>query len=182
MIDTLRKTVEKVSCFEDQEFALLTCHRPSNVDTKEGLSRLLEVCKNAPNKIIFPVHPRTRENMNKHGILPEFIKLKNLIMCEPMSYTDFLGHMKNAKFVITDSGGIQEETTALGVPCLTIRNNTERPVTIEVGTNILVKNTSDLSEHIEKINCGKFKSGKTPRYWDGKASERITDIILKMMS
>jgi UDP-N-acetylglucosamine 2-epimerase (non-hydrolysing) len=90
--------------------------------------------------------------------------------------------MKNAKFVITDSGGIQEETTALGVPCLTIRNNTERPVTIEVGTNILVKNTSDLSEHIEKINCGKFKSGKTPRYWDGKASERITDIILKMMS
>ncbi len=177
MIDTLKKSLEKAVCSEEEQFALLTCHRPSNVDSKEGLLKLLDICKTTKTKIIFPVHPRTKLNLEKHGLLHEFEKINNLTMKEPLSYTEFLGHMKSASFVLTDSGGIQEETTALGVPCLTLRDNTERPSTIDIGTNILIKDADHLQEQIKKILDKKFKKGKVPKNWDGFASKRISNII-----
>ena len=181
MIDTLKSAVEKVTCFDEDEFALLTCHRPSNVDNKEGLTKILEACKLSPIKVVFPVHPRTMQKMDEYGLLKYFSDLENLVMCDPMSYTEFLGRMKNAKFVLTDSGGIQEETTALLVPCLTLRENTERPVTIDIGTNVLIKDLRHLKEQIDKICCDDFKKGDIPKFWDGKASLRITEIIERIL-
>ena len=132
-------------------------------------------------KLVFPIHPRTRNNL-KGTDLDERIKaMKNMLLLEPIGYMDFLCLMSNAALVITDSGGIQEETTILGIPCMTLRENTERPVTITEGTNRLVGiDTGDILKHYSEIKAANFDGkGRVPRFWDGKASERIARIIIK---
>jgi UDP-N-acetylglucosamine 2-epimerase (non-hydrolysing) len=159
-----------------QGYALATLHRPSNVDEPAALARVLsalsEIARELP--VVFPIHPRTRAR------IPAGFDATGFKLIEPLGYLDFLALTAAAKLVMTDSGGIQEETTALGVPCLTMRENTERPVTVEVGTNILV-GTDPLKvvPAAREILAGRAKKGSLPEYWDGKAAERIADILIK---
>ena len=156
-------------------YALVTLHRPANVDdsaTLKGiLESLLEV--NRDLKVVFPAHPRTRQR------IAEFeLSSGQLLVLDPLPYIDFLALQTRATVVITDSGGIQEETTYLGIPCLTVRENTERPITISMGTNVLVgRDRAKLSEELSKVLEGKAKKGTVPPLWDGKAGERIADVI-----
>ena len=197
MIDTLlqfRAKAEKSAKIKinQQDYALLTLHRPSNVDDKKTFRNILDALKDVSKKIpiLFPAHPRTQKQIKVFGYEKYFnvlslnpmnsIHPKNSInLSGPLSYLDFLNLMANSKLVYTDSGGIQEETTILGIPCLTIRENTERPVTIEEGTNILVGSDREkIAEESYKILKGKGKKGRIPKLWDGKASERIVNILL----
>jgi UDP-N-acetylglucosamine 2-epimerase (non-hydrolysing) len=133
--------------------------------------------------VVFPVHPRTRINMGKFDFIKQIEKIKNIIITEPLGYIDFLKLVKESKVVITDSGGIQEETTYLSIPCLTIRSSTERPVTIKEGTNTLIDmDEKKILNEIHKILNNKYKTGKVPDLWDGKASERIVKIISNFLS
>ncbi len=159
-------------------FALLTLHRPSNVDDlvwlAEALRSLSEIGNGLP--VLFPVHPRTRQRLGEAGIHNQ--KLRNIRLLDPLPYLQFLGLQTRATVVITDSGGIQEETTVLGVPCLTVRENTERPITVEKGTNVLVgRDVARLRREVCKILSGEKKRGSIPPLWDGHASERIADIV-----
>ena len=163
---------------QPQQYALLTLHRPSNVDAPETLAALLQAIAEIANKIpvIFPVHPRTKERLSAAAAK----NLEGIRFVPPLGYLDFLSLMSRARLVLTDSGGIQEETTALGVPCLTLRENTERPVTVTEGTNELVgQDPKKIVEAANKILKGETKKGRIPRYWDGKASERIIEILLR---
>jgi UDP-N-acetylglucosamine 2-epimerase (non-hydrolysing) len=160
------------------QYALVTLHRPSNVDDsatlKSILSSLLEVSSHL--NVVFPVHPRTRQRMATLGM-----QAPNLHLLEPLPYIEFLALQRRARVVITDSGGIQEETTYLGVPCLTLRNNTERPITVDLGTNVLVGQSVDrLRCELTKILEGKAKSGRIPPLWDGHAGERIAEILCQL--
>jgi UDP-N-acetylglucosamine 2-epimerase (non-hydrolysing) len=188
MIDTLMYNLEQAefpSLLEDlniseRKYALVTIHRPSNVDDPDKLKSMISALVKIQEKIpvVFPVHPRTKKNIDK--IFPQeyFQNLKQFHLMEPLGYLTFLSLMKFAQIVVTDSGGIQEETTALGVPCLTVRENTERPITITEGTNHLVGTSEDkILETASKIISGHVKSGKCPKYWDGKASKRIIRIL-----
>lgn len=188
MIDTLLKHREKARKsgvlkrlgLKNRSYAVLTLHRPGNVDNKESLKRVLSIIGAMQNKIkiVFPVHPRTLKSIKKFNLAQNLKKLKNLILTEPLGYLDFLCLMGSSKFVMTDSGGIQEETTVLGIPCITLRNNTERPVTAEQGTNLLV--STDKNKVVEagnKIIKGIDVKGRIPKLWDGKSAERIVDII-----
>jgi UDP-N-acetylglucosamine 2-epimerase (non-hydrolysing) len=180
MIDSLVKLLpiamaRKANGFPHR-YALVTLHRPSNVDDSQVLKGILECMTNVSNKldVVFPVHPRTRQRIREFGI-----ETTSLHLLEPMPYIDFLALQARAAVVITDSGGIQEETTYLGVPCLTMRRNTERPITTEIGTNILVgDDTEKLRSELSKILAGNPKRGTNPPLWDGNASERIADVIL----
>jgi len=131
-------------------------------------------------KIVFPVHPRTLKNIGNFNLTGRIKSQKNLVITEPLGYFDFINLMSNSKFVITDSGGIQEETTVLGVPCITMRNNTERPVTAVQGTNILVSTDKNrIIKAADKLIKGTSFKAKVPRFWDGKASKRIVEVILR---
>ena len=167
---------------EKNNYAVLTLHRPSNVDNGKSLEYVLDILSQVQKKIkiVFPVHPRTLKNLANFNLMSKIKSQKNLIVTEPLGYLDFLNLMSNSRFVLTDSGGIQEETTVLGVPCITIRNNTERPVTAEEGTNVLVSTDKNkiLQAAGKLIKGAEFKA-KIPKFWDGKASERIVEIILK---
>jgi UDP-N-acetylglucosamine 2-epimerase (non-hydrolysing) len=161
-----------------KRFALVTLHRPSNVDDSENLQRvlksLLEVSEQL--EIIFPVHPRTRLRIKEFGIAAE-----RLHLFEPMPYIEFLSLQSRAAVVITDSGGIQEETTYLGVPCLTLRANTERPITVEMGTNVLVgDDKGKLDAELKNILAGNAKKGTIPPLWDGRAGERIGRLLASL--
>src|SRR5262249_49942515 len=154
-----------------EKYALVTLHRPSNVDDSAALkgilTSLLEVNKDVT--VIFPAHPRTRQRIADFGLHAGQLKL-----LDPLPYVEFLALQRNAKVVITDSGGIQEETTYLGVPCLTLRNSTERPITVSMGTNILVgQDARKLCAELSKILDGKAKKGSIPPLWDGRTGERI---------
>ena len=160
-------------------FCLLTLHRPSNVDWPEKLSQLLgaidAVAAEVP--VIFPVHPRTQQRIAQAGVRPH----PQLRMISPVGYLDFLCLMSKATLVLTDSGGIQEETTALGIPCLTLRENTERPVTISEGTNLLVgTDPAKIIAGARNVLVGKGKAGRIPPLWDGQAARRIVEILLQM--
>lgn len=175
------KIMEKMK-LEKNKFAALTLHRPSNVDNKEPLKYVLDILNEIQKsiKIVFPVHPRTMKNLKNFDLLKYAKSQENLIITEPIGYLNFMNLMINSKFVITDSGGIQEETTVLGVPCITMRNNTERPVTVEQGTNILVStDKAEILKAANKLLKGASFKPKIPRFWDGKAAERIVKIILK---
>ena len=167
---------------EDQSYILMTMHRPSNVDFKEGLSSILSIIEDAVQykQVVFPVHPRTLKNMETHGLLARFERIPNLITAEPLGYLEFLRLMEGAAMVITDSGGIQEETTFLQTPCLTFRNSTERPITVELGTNTLLAdlNPQTVHEHMMEILEGRATKGTIPPFWDGQAAERITEVLL----
>jgi len=159
-------------------FAVLTLHRPSNVDSPEALKSLLDVMEELSERlpIIFPVHPRTRTVIQKLGKDTR----SRLQLVPPVGYVDFLGLLSRAKLVLTDSGGIQEETTALGVPCLTLRENTERPVTVLQGTNEIVGvDPIKIRQAVECVLAGRWKDGRLPPLWDGHSAERIVEILRK---
>ncbi len=158
-------------------YIVMTMHRPANVDTKEGLESILELIElsSKDTKIIFPIHPRTRAHMEKFGLAERLDQAQNLIMTEPLGYLEFIQLMSNATAILTDSGGIQEETTYLGVPCLTFRDSTERPITVTLGTNQLLSDLDPKKTYaaLQEILAGKVKKGSIPPLWDGKAAERI---------
>jgi UDP-N-acetylglucosamine 2-epimerase (non-hydrolysing) len=159
------------------DFVLVTLHRPSNVDDSAQLSRLLAALGGISESIpvLFPVHPRTQKVIADNRLSVA----SGIRMMEPLGYLDFLALQSHAQVVVTDSGGLQEESTYLGIPCLTLRENTERPVTVTLGTNILVGNDLDrLRNEMERILEGKAKQGQIPPLWDGHASERIADVLV----
>jgi UDP-N-acetylglucosamine 2-epimerase (non-hydrolysing) len=184
MIDTLlyqmpqidKSPILKKLNLKPEEYAVLTLHRPSNVDARHTLLEIHTILKETSSKIkvVYAIHPRTRKMISAHGLDKQFNGLKNVLLVEPLGYIDFIKLVKHSRFALTDSGGIQEETTVLKVPCLTMRENTERPVTITEGTNMLVGRThSTIVKYTHQILAGKFKHGKTPRFWDGKTAQRI---------
>jgi UDP-N-acetylglucosamine 2-epimerase (non-hydrolysing) len=188
MIDSLAFFLEKAKesiilsdlQLNGSSFALVTLHRPSNVDVKENLENLFHTFSvvGKDMKIVFPMHPRTKKMIEKFNLGTYVSSIKNLIITDPIGYLDFMQLMQNARLILTDSGGIQEETTYLGIPCITIRENTERPVTVEIGTNVMVGPNPDLIiEETEKIISGNGKKGQIPELWDGKAAERIVKIL-----
>jgi UDP-N-acetylglucosamine 2-epimerase (non-hydrolysing) len=167
-----------------EHYALLTMHRPSNVDDPRILRALLnttlEIASRVP--VIFPMHPRTRAMIEKFG-LSRVLDAPGLLCLPPMGYLEMLGLMKDARLVLTDSGGIQEETTALGVPCITLRNNTERPITVDEGTNTIVgQDPARILHAFEDVLQSGGKAGRVPQLWDGKAAVRIADVIEKWMA
>lgn len=153
-------------------YGVVTMHRPSNVDNPKTLRGIMVALNAAAEQLplIFPAHPRTRGNLEKFGLVPG----EGVILTTPLSYMDFLNLWKDAVVVMTDSGGLQEETTVLGIPCLTLRNNTERPITVEEGTNTLVGTDSEaILQAVKSVLAGKGKAGRCPALWDGHAAERI---------
>jgi len=172
-------------CISEKNYALATIHRPSNVDNKKNLLKIINIFKgiNKVNPfldIVFPVHPRTLKMTEKFGLKSKLEEIKNLIITEPFGYFDFLKLIRGAKFILTDSGGIQEETTFLKIPCLTLRENTERPITSDIGTNVICGlDENKIMKNIRDIEIGKFKKGIVPKLWDGKAAGRIVKVLLK---
>jgi UDP-N-acetylglucosamine 2-epimerase (non-hydrolysing) len=165
-------------------YAVCTLHRPSNVDDPRVfsglLSALLQVSTRLP--VIFPVHPRTRRMLSEQGHLEAVRRAPGLRLVDPMGYLEFLALTSQARLILTDSGGLQEESTALGVPCLTLRENTERPVTVEVGTNQVVgTDPARIQQAAERVLDGQGKQGRIPEYWDGHASERIADLYERVL-
>lgn len=161
-------------------YAILTAHRPSNVDNPDALRSLLETILKITERlpIIFPVHPRTRDMIQKFG-LSSMLDVPTLLQLPPMGYLEMLGLIKDAKVVLTDSGGLQEETTALGVPCITLRNNTERPITVDEGTNTIAGlNSAKILSIFDEIMLTGGKAGRIPELWDGHASTRIAAEII----
>jgi UDP-N-acetylglucosamine 2-epimerase (non-hydrolysing) len=195
MIDTLLYNLDRavnpaemiadLACTPEQDsfqkgYALVTMHRPSNVDSPENLKSLLQTLGRISTQIplIFPIHPRTAQRIKENGF-ESLIESNRIIQLPPQGYLELLGLMKQAKLVLTDSGGIQEETTALGVPCVTLRENTERPITADEGTNTVVGiDPQAIHACVDNILQTGGKSGRVPEYWDGKAAERIVDVIV----
>ncbi len=189
MIDSQYNALERASesnilanlNLSPKDYVLATIHRPSNVDEPEQLKSLIGILSDLSKqrKIVFPVHPRTKKNIENYGLLGEGVDSSRIILTEPVGYIDFLALMENSDFVLTDSGGIQEETTVLGVPCITIRPSTERPVTCELGTNVLVyPSEENIRKALEEMLTLPRKSGTIPPLWDGHTAERIADIII----
>ncbi len=184
MIDTLRrhlpaaqarKTAQRLGLAE-RDYALVTLHRPSNVDDAASLQGILRALQDLSTRIpvLFPVHPRTRARMEQAGFKPS----GRLRTTDPLGYLDFLSLMASARFLVTDSGGIQEETTALGVPCLTLRANTERPITISEGTNrLLGTDPAAILAAADELLAGGVTEARCPKLWDGKAGERIAVVL-----
>jgi UDP-N-acetylglucosamine 2-epimerase (non-hydrolysing) len=198
MIDTLLKNRKKAAAshilddtgLAQKEFALLTLHRPSNVDNRQTFEGILTALDHIQKRlpILYPVHPRTRKQIEGYGLAERFEFLKgkpgsSCIMTEPLGYLDFLRAMSEAKVVLTDSGGIQEETTVLGVPCVTLRENTERPVTVEQGTNVLAGTSPEkIIAAVEAIVQGEQRPSRIPEKWDGQAAQRIAEILVESLN
>lgn len=183
MIDTLVKFLSLVQGMDrtryPAQYALVTLHRPSNVDDPTLLRQILDTLKRISLylPVVFPVHPRTRKHIDSLGLQADAPKLH---LVEPLSYLEFLNLEQHARVVITDSGGIQEETTFLGVPCLTLRENTERPITVTMGTNLIIgSDYARLEREVNVILAGNAKKGKVPPLWDGHAAERIADRLAR---
>lgn len=188
MIDTLYRNLERARAsdtlsrfhLEPQQFCAMTLHRPSNVDDQKTLAGIIDaldaVLERMP--IIFPIHPRTRARLEAFGLMQKVMAQPNLILTEPLGYLDFLQLYSNSRLVLTDSGGIQEETTALGIPCLTLRQNTERPITVTEGTNRLVGNDPETikREATQALDYPRL-AARVPELWDGHAARRIVDAI-----
>ncbi len=192
MIDTMvafTNSIEESNVLEQltilpNGYVLMTMHRPACVDNKEGLAKLLALIKHLAQttQIVFPVHPRTLKNMEIFGLKSEFESIKELIFTEPLDYFAFQKLIKYSRFILTDSGGIQEESTFLQVPCLTLRDNTERPSTCIIGSNTLVPFDLDIIKtYISQIENGSYKKGEIPKLWDGKATERIFENLSKVI-
>jgi len=187
MIDTLVKYSDSVSNSQvlgrlniRSEYALMTLHRPSNVDDAQALETSVDVINKIAEQIhlVLPLHPRTKKALDRHGLLLSIESNDAITLGPPMGYFDFQKLIANAKMVITDSGGIQEETSFMQVPCITLRQNTERPVTIELGSNVLMDMDADkIVDAITQIKDGNWKSSQVPPKWDGKSTERILEAI-----
>ncbi len=188
MIDSLVEYQEKARTsgilktlnLTPQKYALITLHRPGNVDNRPGLLTILnafaEISKHI--RLVFPIHPRTRKRITEFALDEMVQNMPNLTLIEPAGYYDFMKLQMDAQFILTDSGGIQEESTFFGIPCLTLRPNTERPITIREGTNILVKlETSTIIEAAQNILDGNTKTGRIPKKWDGKTAQRIVALF-----
>jgi len=188
MIDTLRWLLPKAQArdtldrleLQPKSYVVVTLHRPSNVDQPETLGPLLEVlCEIAADMpVVFPVHPRTAQRIERFGLADRLAACPGLRQLPPMGYLDFLALTSQARAIVTDSGGLQEESTALEIPCLTARFNTERPITVEQGTSTLVGNDPEkLRGGLRSILQGTYKQGKCPELWDGQAAERVATIL-----
>jgi len=188
IIDCLIHNLEKIKQsdilkklgLKQKEYILLTMHRPSNVDQKETLEYMLDILEQIGNKIIevYPIHPRTKANIEKFGLTQKLNKNKNMLIIDPLEYLDFMCLVLNAKGVLTDSGGVQEETTYLGIPCITMRKNTERPLTVDIGSNILVgSNKEKILIEINNLLEEKNKNCQIQPLSDGQASKRIVEIL-----
>ncbi len=165
-------------------FAVLTLHRAGNVDDSDTLRTLLETVRKIAGTlpVIFPVHPRTRAMIDKFG-LNNLVSAREILLLPPMGYLEMLGLMKDARMVLTDSGGIQEETTALGTPCVTLRNNTERPITVDEGTNTIAgQDPAKIMAAFNEVMQTGGKAGRVPEYWDGHASDRIAEAIRQWLA
>ncbi|HEY6119167.1 MAG TPA: UDP-N-acetylglucosamine 2-epimerase (non-hydrolyzing) [Pyrinomonadaceae bacterium] len=185
MVDSLLKHLEQAKRSRireemgllNEDYAVLTLHRPSNVDDRNVFERILRALERIAAKvpIIFPVHPRTRKMILEFGLADRMEATGRLRLIDPLGYLDFLGLYSEAKLLLTDSGGIQEETTVLGIPCLTLRENTERPITVEMGTNTIVGTDPDTiaDAALASLNGMKKKKSLIPQFWDGKTASRI---------
>lgn len=187
MVDTLLRHLDSAVSgtpwrrfsLEPGGYGLLTLHRPSNVDDDQSLRKLMGAINRIAERlpIVFPVHPRTKERLGRDSVPVA----PGVMLCEPLPYLAFLGMMARARCVLTDSGGIQEETTALGVPCLTLRENTERPITIMQGTNKLVgTDPAAIEEAVSEVLAGRWRIGVRPKLWDGRAAVRIVDVLAEI--
>jgi len=187
MIDTLLANMERLQpppfwseyCLRPGQYFVLTLHRPNNVDDIETFKVMLLAigrgCRELP--VVFPVHPRTAKTLREVGDLPP-----NIVFVEPQPYLEFNYLVKHARAVITDSGGITEEATVMGVPCMTLRDTTERPETVTIGTNELIgTNPTALAPALDRLFAGQWKKGAIPEKWDGKAAERIVEILLQVL-
>ena len=188
MIDSLWEFKDKAKASEilnklalkEQEYCLVTLHRPANVDNYEGLDTILtafnEIAKDI--KLVFPIHPRTRKQLTVFGLDERVAAIRNLLLIEPAGYYDFIKLQMEAKFIITDSGGVQEESTWFQIPCLTLRPNTERPITITEGTNQLIPlKAEEIVKSAKAILAGKIKKGDIPDKWDGNTAQRVVAIF-----
>ena len=188
MIDSLvnfNESIQKSRIIEDincpTNYGLMTFHRPSNVDQKETLIELIDTIKLCCQQLtmVLPLHPRTKKSIQKHGFWKEFSSIKGLILTDSLGYLDFMKLVTNAGIVITDSGGIQEETTYLQIPCITVRENTERPITITSGSNELISlNASKIYDRV-KSKLNESNKGQIPKLWDGHSTERILEVLSK---
>jgi UDP-N-acetylglucosamine 2-epimerase (non-hydrolysing) len=182
-LEMLRNKIDKHRIYGDfglnrSGYALVTLHRPSNVDNPKTLKQLCQILSRIADKIplIFPIHPRTRKNIKKNKLGPILNKSQRIFLPEPLSYIHFMNLVFNCCFIITDSGGIQEETTYLNIPCLTVRPNTERPITISQGTNQLCE-LRDIEKKAESILSGFVPQGKKVEFWDGNTAKRIVEFL-----
>jgi UDP-N-acetylglucosamine 2-epimerase (non-hydrolysing) len=194
MIDTLRHSLSQsvpaettlagvgnADLFLEGEhgYAVLTLHRPANVDDRDLCRHLLETVRQVSEKIpvLFPVHPRTRKALDDHG-LQAYLDTERIVCLPPLGYLEMLGLISSARLVLTDSGGLQEETTVVGVPCITLRENTERPVTVDQGTNTIAGHDRELiMSVVDTVLTDGGKRGRTPELWDGKAADRIKQVL-----
>lgn len=192
MIDTLLMHQVEINAspilntlgLKEKEYVALTLHRPSNVDDPVVFKRILEALRIIQTRIriVFPIHPRTRKMIKDLDLGSMVDAMPGLVLCDPLGYFDFGRLVSGSKFVLTDSGGIQEETTVYGIPCITIRENTERPITITQGTNELAgSNTGKIVDYAFQILDGKWKKGSIPQLWDGKTAERIVAFLEKVL-
>jgi UDP-N-acetylglucosamine 2-epimerase (non-hydrolysing) len=189
MIDSLLQNLERARGshiksdlgLNDKDYGVLTLHRPSNVDAPDTFARIIAALETITQTlpVIFPVHPRTRKTIAELGLSDRVASIKNLRLIDPLGYLDFLSLYSAARLVLTDSGGIQEETTALGIPCLTLRENTERPITVELGTNVVVGTETSriVTAASAALNGSAKRTTQTPPLWDGHTSERILDAL-----
>jgi UDP-N-acetylglucosamine 2-epimerase (non-hydrolysing) len=187
-LEMLRGTIEKQTTCKDLnlipgKYAVVTLHRPSNVDDHSALSdlctKLIRVSRELP--IVFPVHPRTRSRLEQNGLMKRLEEADGVRLTEPQSYIPFMNLVFNCRMAITDSGGLQEETTYLGIPCLTMRPNTERPITVTEGTNQLCS-SEDLESKVKEALSEKRSHTRAPEYWDGHTAHRVVKSLAKIVS
>lgn len=186
MIDSFEMLRDKIEASSAQadlglsagEYALVTLHRPSNVDALETLEPIIDALVKASSElpVVFVAHPRTINGLERFGLRDRINQDENIHLLEPLPYVSFMNIVTGARVVITDSGGLQEETTYLGIPCLTLRENTERPVTVTMGTNKLIR-ADNLDEHLTRVLAGDWRKGQRPPLWDGKAAERAVECL-----
>ena len=189
MIDSLMNNLDRAKestihsdlGIKDNHYAVLTLHRPSNVDDQESFTQIISALEEIGPKIplVFPIHPRTNNRAEEFGLKQRLESIPNIILTPPAGYLDFVSLMAGSRMVLTDSGGLQEETTALGIPCLTLRENTERPITVTEGTNTIVGNSTDaiISAANDILESG-GKAGRIPKLWDGNTASRIADELI----
>jgi len=189
MIDTLKQMLPQARELDGPgrlglqpgEYGVVTLHRPANVDDPETLAGLVDVLVEISSDIplVFPVHPRTASRLTQAGLHDRFERAPGIHLLLPQGYLDFLSLTSQARVIVTDSGGLQEESTVLGIPCLTMRPNTERPVTVEVGTSTLIGSDPDkLRHYLVEVLEGRYRQGRCPKLWDGQAAGRIAELLV----